>query len=834
MRRFSDAFVVSGSVRDPSPCRTKNTSRCVARFREILPTWMALTLVPIASSSAAETGDFDGDGRLTIADCTYLQDGRDAAVGSLDGFLSNPCHESYRAEAENDFRRHWLQSTTYFEILRRSFDDSLPHWTPLWPDELRSEWLDPSDDVVVEWDPARPVERDGDGTLVLRLRIVAKEAIRAFSIVIESESSVLRHAATRFRYPSWWMLSHDSGRSVQDDGDIGVWNYPPAELITNGRYVLCFGLDRPTNSQRRLNPGSYEIIARGRLAVGTPAGSYRLSVSGASQVVLARNSVPVAPALSLDSADALLRVARPVAGPIHALPPLSIDLAERRIDGALEFRILDAEASPGESVDVRVQMRSEIPLNHIQFDVRWPRRFLHCNSVDHPESVASGATILLARDESGGVYPANPGSLGCFDTGPWTGGVHRFRLGLPGSRIGGGSNPSTDLLDTFRFPTGQWVDLADIHLRIADDAPGGAVVPLQFEVARTDTFVDASPSGPWGNCFFPYAPFPCVGFDRSSTTDEYWKHESPILHHGEVRVLGNQDPPLPSPPPDLGFRVQLGDAHGSPGDTVEVPVFASITDGPVGRIHLAFEVDSEAAEIEGFAYDMFRSLTSETIRKELGRGESESWNECEVPGEARTCGFFGIPWSVNVLETESRHLVVFVSPAPDVTQHATDYLTGTLRRIGWVLVRVRVEFGGSSIRVEPAEVPSPFFGDPPLRCDAFPPDLAFAAPAREVSGATITTGSGVFRRGDANADGNLDLSDAVGTLGFLFLGASAPACEGAADTDDSGVIDVTDPIALLGHLFLGGREPAVPFPGCGDDPTEDGLTCARGACSDEL
>lgn len=91
-----------------------------------------------------------------------------------------------------------------------------------------------------------------------------------------------------------------------------------------------------------------------------------------------------------------------------------------------------------------------------------------------------------------------------------------------------------------------------------------------------------------------------------------------------------------------------------------------------------------------------------------------------------------------------------------------------------------------------------------------------------------------FRRGDANADGNQDLSDAVSILGYLFLGGPSPSCTKSADSDDTGNIDLTDAIYLLGHLFLGGPEPGPPFEECGNDPTEDGLDCVAYAPCGEV
>lgn len=83
-----------------------------------------------------------------------------------------------------------------------------------------------------------------------------------------------------------------------------------------------------------------------------------------------------------------------------------------------------------------------------------------------------------------------------------------------------------------------------------------------------------------------------------------------------------------------------------------------------------------------------------------------------------------------------------------------------------------------------------------------------------------------FQRGDANVDGAIDISDAIATLGFLFLGnPSALACEKAADADDNGALEISDAVYLLGFEFLGGWPPPPPYPMCGFDATEDLLTC---------
>ena len=89
-----------------------------------------------------------------------------------------------------------------------------------------------------------------------------------------------------------------------------------------------------------------------------------------------------------------------------------------------------------------------------------------------------------------------------------------------------------------------------------------------------------------------------------------------------------------------------------------------------------------------------------------------------------------------------------------------------------------------------------------------------------------------FRRGDANADSRVDISDAIMVLGCKFTGTECPGCRDAADFNDDGQDDISDPIAILNFLFLGTWAP--PAPGmefCGPDPTEDSLPpCDYPAC----
>jgi len=94
--------------------------------------------------------------------------------------------------------------------------------------------------------------------------------------------------------------------------------------------------------------------------------------------------------------------------------------------------------------------------------------------------------------------------------------------------------------------------------------------------------------------------------------------------------------------------------------------------------------------------------------------------------------------------------------------------------------------------------------------------------------AVIVSGGHVFRRGDSDTNGAINLTDVVRILNALFLGIGTITCDDAADADDNGIIDLTDAIAILNRNFLGvGNE--LPLPGgeiCGPDPTGDSIDCA--------
>jgi len=82
-----------------------------------------------------------------------------------------------------------------------------------------------------------------------------------------------------------------------------------------------------------------------------------------------------------------------------------------------------------------------------------------------------------------------------------------------------------------------------------------------------------------------------------------------------------------------------------------------------------------------------------------------------------------------------------------------------------------------------------------------------------------------FIRADADENGLVEITDAIGTLEYLFRGGPGPSCIDRLDANDDGRADLTDAIFTLFFLYAEGSAPALPYPGLGVDPTADDLPC---------
>jgi hypothetical protein len=77
---------------------------------------------------------------------------------------------------------------------------------------------------------------------------------------------------------------------------------------------------------------------------------------------------------------------------------------------------------------------------------------------------------------------------------------------------------------------------------------------------------------------------------------------------------------------------------------------------------------------------------------------------------------------------------------------------------------------------------------------------------------SYTTGAGYVHtsfvmRGDANADGAIDVADIMYLINYLFIGGSEPCPLEAGDANCDGFIDVADVMYLTNYLFIGGSPP---------------------------
>lgn len=92
----------------------------------------------------------------------------------------------------------------------------------------------------------------------------------------------------------------------------------------------------------------------------------------------------------------------------------------------------------------------------------------------------------------------------------------------------------------------------------------------------------------------------------------------------------------------------------------------------------------------------------------------------------------------------------------------------------------------------------------------------------------VVTMNPIFKRGDCNNDGVVNLADSIFLLLGLFAAGPAPPCEDACDLDDDGGINIGDGVYGLSYLFADGLEPPLPGPyECGQDlpGNADGYDC---------
>ena len=148
---------------------------------------------------------------------------------------------------------------------------------------------------------------------------------------------------------------------------------------------------------------------------------------------------------------------------------------------------------------------------------------------------------------------------------------------------------------------------------------------------------------------------------------------------------------------------------------------------------------------------------------------------------------------------------------------------GTLDQAGnvWEWVETEVE-GHRGIR-------GGSFDDYPLLFEAVYRDSQEPGQELEFIGFRVAAATGSsapeFVRGDVNQDYEVDITDAVVILGYLYKGDEEPGCLSAGDTNDDSELDLTDGVFLLMSLYTSPEPIPEPSGVCGVDPEPDTITC---------
>jgi hypothetical protein len=247
--------------------------------------------------------------------------------------------------------------------------------------------------------------------------------------------------------------------------------------------------------------------------------------------------------------------------------------------------------------------------------------------------------------------------------------------------------------------------------------------------------------------------------------------------------------------------VEIGEAIAAPGQTVEIPVLLT-SDVAAEAVQLLIEYDERVLTPRGLAFEgTFLDGREEQIR------------------------FFRAARRIG----ENLMAVGYV---PDIIKDRGSIPPGEGQLIFSILADVAADAEpGSVIDLVPTNGPDGL-GIGPARMVN---EISHQGEARFISvlprtlpGRLQIVGDfAIFVRGDSNGDARVDVSDAVHTLGFLFLGDGNLDCGDAADANDDGEIGLSDAIATLGSLFLGTGRLPPPSRSPGVDPTRDGLGCER-------
>ena len=747
---------------------------------------------------AVELGDVNGDGRVSFADAFLMfriqpVDGAPNFAGTID------CTPPSK-----------LKTLVYFESLRRISPEPMPHFIEAWPRPEQPDAFPPVEDSRVLLEVLDVEHKSFTETATLLVRMQNFVDIDGVGLVLRAEGLDLRPPEPSVRQENVLRSTTQS------------W------LITRGRLAYRSSL----LGSLSINPGETIFELPIEIPRGSRPGTYTVELLEGTELVSSEGDV-IRPEWSPGSLRLDVEIET---GHRLPFPDLILDEEARRVEGGAEFRLRDVvpEGRPGDSVQFVVQAKLGRPVNHLPFLLSFDGTQLIIDDVDP-----------LIRDPSSDE--ADPGSFR----------IHAVNAPPPFERVGYVSflySPSAGASDpyeererqpslTYIGPSDEWVDVAEVSFTIDENASGGET-PLHFDMSR---FGYGSPH----SIFRPYMTARSIWSNRDCReTAAFFSYEETTYHDSSVVVIRDGDPIEPDPPvhPETAeIRFFVGEEAAKSGGEVRVPVAAS-TQVELYQLRLVLDYDLERLEFDGVEVEVVSADGERTTERltpdDLGftrldcTGKEPAERQCEagfpVIGRLHAPPLDEVPDGVAFFDLTSTYLFGAGNAHPGTTE----WSPGELYELGELLFRVRPDAPAGFAEIRGVDIEwraenSPSFTS--TRSSGWPildPDIIVRrsdVPAIEVTegGVRVLGDTPPFLRGDADRGGDLEITDAVRVLSFLFQGAASLPCEDSADANDDGAIDLTDAIFTLDFLFRGGRRPPPPYPKPGHDETADRLGCER-------
>lgn len=801
---------------------------------------MAVLFVALAGSAfGAEPGDVNGDARVSFGDAyllnrwfvTGLEIFEPApGAGNLDSLF--PCSVGNLGNLDN------LPTLLFMEAVRRGSPAPLPHIVQAWPasETPRAEPSPAAAEVRIEMLAVRHDSPSGE--VELKAKLTALHPVEFVAIVLENDEGLDLRPPHPVENPN----------SIQ--GKLDLRSRTEYYLLSGGAVPFHTDRLRSPFPPTPIEPAEEAILTlRAVLPRGTPPGSYMVDIRPDAEVVTSFGEI-VRPQVL----PGTLEVVQPIStGHDLPFPPLDfVDLDDRKIGGAAQIRITDAEGFPGDDVAVRVQIRAERPVNFLGFTLSWPRTALRIEE----------ATPLYRDPEFGRVEEMDhftlTGNGGPFlDSGAFV--LYRyypFPLSDPPANLPPdlrmsyfGYRPYSILWPSLKYlPQGEWTDLLELRFSILPTAQGRGELQVGF-METQDV----------GVLFHPYVDRRSSGDREACGAPEVgWSYEPTEWNPGTISILGGGNPPDLEPailPEEANIRYFIGDSlvgepgevpeplevTGRPGDEVRVPVYLT-TEAALWKIRAVFGFDESQLEFLGFDVhfvDFDGASITDFLDATLPNDITQVFSWYCTPTETRCVPalFPQLAWL-----HDERDLVPDGSFVLDVhTNHfeGSVYRAGTRYWVGDAVFRIRDDATASRTRITGTRVDwRPYYSAVLINSvsSGFPLELLDELLERyDVEAALVREGvirialdGATFLRGDADGNGNLDISDAVRVLSSLFQGEGPLECADAGDVNDDGSVDLADAIYSLTFQFGSGSPPPPPFPEPGLDPTEDDLVCSRG------